>query len=137
MRQQPRGHRWIYEHRSHPLLSTPHFLRRLATHAGVALGLVVLSLSAGTVGYHLLGDLGWVDAFLNAAMILGGMGPVDPLDNDPAKLFAAGYALYSGITFLAISAILVAPFAHRLLHALHLERDDDGGRGGASRSRSD
>lgn len=114
----PRG---PYEHRSQGLLSRTRFLRRVLRHAVAAASLVLLSLAAGAIGYHLIAGLPWIDAVLNAAMILGGMGPVDPLRTDGAKLFATVYALYSGITFLAVSAVLVAPFAHRLLHALHLE----------------
>jgi len=97
------------------------FVRRILAHALVALVLVAASLAAGILGYRLLAGLSWIDALLNAAMILGGMGPVNELSSDAGKLFATFYALYAGVAFLAIAAVLTAPFAHRLLHTLHLE----------------
>lgn len=117
-----------FEHLSEPVLPGRLFLRRISLHAGVAFGLLVLSLALGVSGYHALARLSWVDSFLNATMILGGMGQVSPLENDSAKLFASFYALYSGVAFLAFSAVLIAPFAHRLLHRLHLEDSDAGAR---------
>ena len=85
------------------------------------MGIVVFSLVLGSVGYHRLGGLPWIDSLLNASMILAGMGPVDPLRTTAAKLFASFYALYSGIAFLTMVAILMAPLLHRFLHKLHLE----------------
>lgn len=96
----------------------------MMTHAGMALALVSASLAIGVAGYHYLGELGWVDSLLNASMILGGMGPVDPLRTLQAKLFAAFYALFSGIVFLGVAGIMLAPVAHRVLHYLHLEDAD-------------
>jgi hypothetical protein len=116
----------MYEHRAAPVLPRRQFVRRLALHALVAAGVVALSLGVGVVGYHYLARLSWVDAFLNAAMILGGMGPVDPLRSPAAKLFASFYALFSGVVFLATAAILMAPLVHRLLHRFHLDADNDG-----------
>lgn len=105
----------------------PHlFWRRVFLHTCVATAFMLASLMAGVVGYHLLGGLPWTDSLLNASMILGGMGPVDVLASKSAKVFASLYALYSGVAFLAVSAVLVAPFAHRLLHSLHLEEPSDG-----------
>ena len=80
-----------------------------------------LALGIGVVGYHYLGELEWLDALLNASMILGGMGPVDPLHKPGAKLFASGYASFSGLAFIGVASLLVAPFAHRLLHRFHLD----------------
>jgi hypothetical protein len=74
----------------------------------------------GTVGYHTLGALPWIDAFLNASMILGGMGPVDHLDTYGAKVFASLYALVSGLVFIAVTAVTLGPWLHRLLHRLHV-----------------
>jgi hypothetical protein len=74
------------------------------------------------VGYHSLAKLNWVDSFLNASMILGGMGPVDPLQSSAAKIFAGCYALFSGLAFIGIASLIVAPFAHRLLHRFHLDK---------------
>src|SRR4051812_44859727 len=88
--------RRLYEARHDPLLSRAAFLRRMARHAAVAYSLVFVSLAAGVLGYHLLENLPWIDALLNASMILGGMGPVDPLHTVAGKLFASFYALYSG-----------------------------------------
>ena len=111
----------MYEHRTEPLLPRRKFLRRLAMHGLAAGGMVAVSLSLGILGYHFLAGLPWIDALLNASMILTGEGPVDPMRTATAKLFASFYALFSGVVFLAIWSILVVPVAHRLLHKLHLE----------------
>ena len=111
----------MYEHRTHPLLSRADFTKRVARHAMLALFVLALSLGIGVVGYHYLGKLKWLDALLNASMILGGMGPVDPLCRPMAKLFASCYALFSGLVFIGVASVLVAPFAHRLLHRFHLD----------------
>jgi len=87
----------------------------------LALIVLALALGIGVVGYHYLGELEWLDALLNASMILGGMGPMDPLHKPEAKLFASGYALFSGLAFIGVASLLVAPFAHRLLHRFHLD----------------
>jgi hypothetical protein len=111
----------VYEHRTHPLLSWPKFLRRVGRHLVLALIVIGIALGIGVVGYHWLGGLSWIDSLLNASMILGGMGPVDPLKSDTAKIFASLYALFSGLAFIGISGLMLAPFAHRLLHRVHLE----------------
>ena len=113
----------MYEHRKKPLLSPAEFRRRVSLHFLTALLAITLGLGAGVLGYHVLGGLGWVDSLLNASMILGGMGPVDPLQSVPAKLFAAGYALFSGLAFIGVASLLIAPFAHRLLHRFHFEQE--------------
>lgn len=112
-----------YEHRSQPLASRRVFVGRVLAHAALALALVLLFLALGAAGYHWCVGLGWLDATLNAAMILSGMGPVDPITNSAGKLFATVYALLAGVAFLAVASLLVAPVAHRLLHTLHLEED--------------
>ena len=86
--------------------------------------LVTFSLAIGTIGYHYLGDISWIDALLNASMILTGMGPVNHMDTDTAKIFATIYSLYSGIAFLTTSAILVTPAVHRLLHIIKLDDEE-------------
>jgi hypothetical protein len=96
----------------------------MIVHAAMALAVVSVSLAIGVCGYRYLGGLGWVDSLLNASMILGGMGPVDILQSRKAKLFAAFYALFSGIVFLGVAGIMLAPIAHRVLHYLHLEESD-------------
>ena len=112
----------MYEHRNEPLLPLSTFLRRLAGHVGIAVGMIAGSLVIGILGYHLFEGLAWVDALLNASMILGGMGPVDAIHTDAGKLFASFYALYSGIVFLLTVGIIVAPVFHRILHHFHLEQ---------------
>ncbi len=115
----------FYEHRSEPLLSRRLFLRRILIHAALVLALVCLSIAFGILGFRLLDELAWVDAFLNAAMLLGGMGLVAELDTHAGKVFASLYALYAGIAFLTMAAVLIAPFAHRFLHGLHLDKGPD------------
>lgn len=110
-----------YEHQSEPLLPRPLFLRRMLGHFLVAFTVLFVALGIGVVGYHFAAGLSWIDSLVNASMILGGMGPVDPLHNTGGKLFASAYALFSGVAFLATIGILVAPLAHRLLHGLHLD----------------
>jgi hypothetical protein len=115
----------MYEHRNDPLLSRTAFFRRLASHSGIAVGVVLGSLGIGMLGYHFLEGLAWIDALVNAAMILGGMGPVDALHTTAGKLFASFYALYSGIVFLLAVGIIFAPVFHRILHRFHLEGGKD------------
>ena len=111
----------MYEHRTRPLLPRKVFYQRLARHAAMGIAVIVVSLGIGMVGYHTLEKLPWIDAFLNAAMILSGMGPVATLQTDAGKLFAGCYALYSGLTLIAILGIIFAPVVHRFLHKFHLE----------------
>jgi len=117
----------MYEHHSQPLLPRTLFIRRLVTHGLAGAAVIVCSLAIGVVGYRVFARLSWVDSLLNASMILGGMGPVNPLPTNGAKLFASLYALFAGIAFLATAGILIAPVAHRILHRLHLEKDGPGG----------
>ena len=111
----------MYERRNHPLLSRAKFVRRVGRHALIALVAIAIALGIGVIGYHSLGALPWIDSLLNASMILGGMGPVDPLKSSAAKIFASFYALFSGLAFIGIASLMVAPFAHRLLHRFHIE----------------
>ncbi len=113
----------MYEHRKHSLLSRADFIKRVISHLATASLIIAAGLGVGVLGYHVLGDLDWVDSFLNASMILGGMGPVDPLHTDAAKIFAACYALFSGLAFIGIASLIIAPFAHRVLHRFHLEEE--------------
>ena len=115
----------MYERRTEPLISRAAFLRRVALHAGAALALVGVSLLAGMVGYHVLEGLSWLDSFVNASMLLGGMGPVATLQTNGGKLFAGLYALYSGMVFLIAVGVVFAPVLHRFLHHFHLEADED------------
>ncbi|MGZ5425221.1 MAG: hypothetical protein ACXW2R_01930 [Candidatus Aminicenantales bacterium] len=109
----------MYEHKNEPLLPFRRFLRRQINHFLIGLGIIGASLGLGIAGYHFLDKLPWIDALLNASMILGGMGPVDPLRTAAGKIFASAYALYSGIVFLIVVGIMAAPIVHRLLHRLH------------------
>ena len=111
----------MYEHRKHPLLSNAEFSKRVAGHLIIALAIVGIALGNGVCGYHFMGRLRWVDSLLNASMILSGMGPVDPLPTSAAKIFASFYALFSGLVFIGVASLIVAPFAHRLLHRFHVD----------------
>ena len=110
-----------FERRHESLLPRRLFLRRLARWSEAAGAILVGSLALGTCGYHLLEGLPWVDALLNASMILGGMGPVDPIRTTAGKLFASFYALYSGLAIISIAGLLLAPLVHRFLHKFHIE----------------
>ncbi len=112
----------MYEHRSDPLLARSLFLRRVLLHALAGTGIIMASLGIGVAGYRFIAGLSWVDALLNASMILGGMGPVNELGTNAAKIFASLYALFAGIAFVATAGVFAAPVAHRLLHRMHLER---------------
>ena len=114
-----------FEHRSEPLLPRRHFLGRVARYAAASLAIVAASLGLGVAGYHFIAGLAWLDALLNAAMILTGMGPVDRVATPAGKLFASAYALFSGLAFLSTTAVLLAPVVHRMFHALHVDPDDE------------
>jgi hypothetical protein len=113
----------MYEHRRQKLLAWPAFLRRASFHFSMGLLAIAVVDGLGAIGYHWLGRVPWVDAFLNASMILGGMGPVDHMDTSAAKLFAACYALFSGLFFIAIMGVVLAPWIHRMIHVIHAEED--------------
>jgi hypothetical protein len=114
----------VYEHRRQPTLSRQLFLWRLLRHFALASLLLILSLWAGMFGYEHYEHLAWRDAFLNASMLLGGMGPVNNPVTPGGKLFAGGYALYAGLLFLVTATIILAPVIHRMLHLFHCgERD--------------
>jgi hypothetical protein len=116
----------MYENKHQALLSRRRFMLRMMRHALLALGFVVGSLALGIAGYRHFEHLSYLDSLLNAAMILGGMGPVGELHTTGGKLFASFYALFSGICFLIIAGVLFAPVIHRFLHKFHLEMADHG-----------
>ena len=97
------------------------FYHRLLLALGLAAVLIGFSLVVGILGYHFIAGFNWVDSLLNAAMILTGMGPVNTLNSDAAKLFASAYALFSGVVFITATGILIAPIFHRVLHRFHIE----------------
>jgi hypothetical protein len=109
----------MFEHKDEELLSPRHFVHRLLRTALWALLVVLLSLALGVAGYRFLGGLPWLDALLNASMILGGMGPVDAIKSAAGKLFASFYALYSGLVLIGLMGFLLAPLFHRILHSFH------------------
>lgn len=108
-----------FERRTDPVIPVGAFLLRLMRSGLLALGLAAVSLGVGMLGYHGLERLGWTDAFLNASMILGGMGPVDSLHTTAGKIFAGFYALYSGLIVIVVAGILLTPIVHRLVHKFH------------------
>jgi len=115
----------MFERRHQPMISRSEFVRRLARFAAVGFAIVLGSWTVGTFGYHYLQGLDWLDSVLNAAMILGGLGPVDPITHAAAKVFASFYALYSGLIFLAVAGLIMAPIFHRFIHRFHVELDDE------------
>jgi hypothetical protein len=129
---------WVFESHLEPLLPWPKFRRRLKRHGGVALLVIGFSLAIGTAGYTFIAGQEPLTAFLNASMLLGGMGPVGDTCPDPTnpcvggRLFAALFALYAGLMFLLSAGVLLAPVLHRLLHWLHLEEASRRSGGGAA-----
>jgi hypothetical protein len=111
----------MYEHRTKPLLPRRKFYARVARCALMGFGLIALALVIGMVGYHMLESMSWVDSFVNASMILSGMGPVGELKTTAGKIFAGCYALFSGVAFLTSIGLIFAPVFHRFLHKFHLE----------------
>jgi hypothetical protein len=115
----------MFEHKTQPLAPRHRFYLRLARHFCWTLLIVGFSLAMGSCGYHFIAGLDWIDSFHNASMILTGMGPLNPMPSVPAKLFSSFYALYSGVAFLTMVATLLAPVAHRFMHRLHLEFEEE------------
>ena len=115
----------MYEHHRQPLASRKVFARRVAFNCLIGALMLLVALGIGVLGYHYFEGLPWIDALLNASMILGGMGPVNPLQTTAGKLFASFYALFSGVVFIAAMGILAAPIFHRFMHRFHLEVDKD------------
>jgi hypothetical protein len=111
----------MFEHRNKHLLPRKEFYRRLVHHASLGFAVIVVSLGIGMTGYHLFEKMPWIDAFVNASMILSGMGPVSTLQTDGGKIFAGCYAIFSGLALIAILGIIFAPVVHRFLHKFHLE----------------
>ncbi len=114
----------MFERRQEKLAPMSVFVRRMAESIVMAGLLIAVALAIGIFGYHCLGGFDWVDSLLEASMILGGMGPVSKLATNAAKLFASGYALFSGLVFIAIMGIVLAPVTHRMLHKFHIDEED-------------
>ena len=112
---------FAYEHRKQPLAPRHVFRRRVAHHAGLAFAAIGFSMVLGTWGYHAFGREAWIDAFVNACMLLGGMVEVGEVPSFGGKIFSALFALYAGLLFIAVAGLLLAPFLHRVLHRFHLD----------------
>ena len=112
------------EHRKQKVVPLPHFFIRMGRYSLVCFLLITFSVGIGTIGYHSFSNLGWLDSFYMASMILTGMGPVAEMVTISGKVFSSFYALYSGVAFLSITAVFFAPIIHRVLHILQVEVDD-------------
>jgi hypothetical protein len=115
----------LFEHHTEPLLPVNLYMRRLLFSILLGIMLIAVSLAAGMAGYHWYEGLPWIDAFVNAAMILSGMGPLAQPQTDGGKIFAGMYALYSGLAVILIAGVIFAPVVHRFLHRFHIEDVDD------------
>lgn len=115
----------MFERKHEKVAPLSVFVRRMAASVLLAGLLVATALSLGISGYHWIAGFGWVDSLLEASMILGGMGPVNQLTTKGAKLFASGYALFSGLMFIVVLGIVLAPVTHRLLHKFHIDEEDE------------
>jgi hypothetical protein len=114
----------MYEHHSKPVISRKAFAARISANIGIAVLLSSVSLGLGMLGYRYLVGLAWIDSFLNASMILGGMGPVDAVKTDGGKLFAGCFALFSGLWVIIMMGLILAPVFHRILHRFHTKNPD-------------
>ncbi|MGB5106469.1 MAG: hypothetical protein WBP29_07640 [Candidatus Zixiibacteriota bacterium] len=122
-----------FEHHRQPLLPLDAFLRRQIVAAAISLSVLIVWIVLGILGYHFVAHLPWVDSFLNTAMIVGGMGPVDVLNSTSAKVFAGFYAICSGVILLTLFGVLAAPLFHRFLHKFHLEVEENSAKKSSSR----
>jgi hypothetical protein len=113
---------FILEGRKDKVAPLSVFARRMLTAVGLAFALVLPALLIGILGYHWIDQLDWVDSLLEASMILGGMGPVNELHSDGAKIFASVYALFSGLILIGVMGIILTPITHRVLHKFHVEK---------------
>ena len=114
----------MFERKHEKLAPLSVFIKRIAASVVMAGSLIAGALFIGIAGYHWIAGFGWVDSLLEASMILGGMGPVNSLTTAEAKMFASGYALFSGLVFIAIMGIVLAPVTHRMLHKFHIDEED-------------
>jgi hypothetical protein len=115
----------MFENRSKPLLPRRQFYSRMARSLRLGAYIIAGALGIGMLGYHFFEKMSWLDAFVNAAMILSGMGPLGPLQTSAGKLFAGCYALFSGVAFLTSVGVVFAPVFHRFIHKFHLESRED------------
>jgi len=115
----------VFEHKDEPVLERALFLRRLAASTALGLGAVAVSLAVGMIGFHAIEHMEWIDSFLNATMLLGGMGPLEHDRSTAGKLFEGIYALYSGLAVISFAGIIFAPVIHRAMHKLHADPPPD------------
>jgi flagellar biosynthesis protein FliR len=115
---------WVYERRVDQLAPRTVYIKRLLGSLAIALAVIIVGLIIGIAGYHYFAGFGWIDSLLEASMILGGMGPVNQLPNDHAKIFASIFALFSGLVVLALMGIMLSPVVHRVLHRFHVDEKD-------------
>jgi hypothetical protein len=113
-----------FERRHQRLAPLDVFLKRIAASWLISVGLISIALAIGIIGYHSLAGFGWIDSLLEASMLLGGMGPVNPLPNNAAKIFASIYALFSGLLFIVTMGVVLSPLAHRLMHKFHIDEKE-------------
>jgi hypothetical protein len=111
----------MFEHKNQPLLNKKAYWKRTLKFGTISIILMLISIFIGIFGYHFLGNIGWIDSFYNASMILTGMGPVSQLSSNSAKIFSSFYAIYSGVAFLVMVGVLFAPAFHRFFHKLHMD----------------
>ena len=116
---------WVLERRHEPIQPLPHFLLRMFLYAAISFAGIAGMLLVGVLGYHRIAGLGWIDALLNASMILSGMGPVAVMESTRAKVFASLYAIFSGVLFISSVGFLLSPIVHRFLKRFHLEEEYD------------
>jgi hypothetical protein len=114
----------MFERKHEKLAPVSVFVRRMVASVAMAGILIAVALLIGITGYHWIAGFDWVDSLLEASMILGGMGPVNPLATPGAKIFASGYALFSGLVFIAVMGIVLVPVTHRMLHQFHIDEED-------------
>jgi hypothetical protein len=114
-----------FERRNDKLAPISIYVQRIIGSLLIALGLMLIALMVGIIGYHLLAGFNLVDSLLEASMILGGMGPVRELPNDASKVFASIYALFSGVIFIALMGIILSPVVHRVMHKFHIDEKDE------------
>jgi len=114
----------LFEKKNQPVLSHKLFLKRVRRSIAIGIAITLVSLGLGMIGYRYFEAETWIDAYLNAAMILSGMGEVNPLQTSSGKIFAGTYALFSGIVFLVVMAVVFSPVLHRFLHVFHFQEDD-------------
>lgn len=114
----------MFERRHEKLAPLSVFIKRIVASVLMACCLIAVALFIGIAGYHWIAGLCWIDSLLEASMILGGMGPVNPITSTRAKIFASGYALFSGLVFIAVLGIIFAPVTHRILHKFHVDETD-------------